>query len=180
MVACGRNGRPPQALGGVGFTAQGNFLGSYYRKKPAAGGPRVSWMFEGIDGDIVGDHGLSGHGAAGFELDRADKRLGTPTHAVIVASSENHPPDAPWILVPEEMLTHIVTLPGEPVADLIRADLTFFETPAGGAVFSTGSITFCGSLLTDAGDNDISRLMRNVLKRFLDPTPFEMPSPPSK
>ena len=170
-----RNGRPPQHLSGVGFTAQGHYLGSYYRKRPEAGDPRVTWMFEGIGADIFGDHGLGGHGAAGFELDRADKRLGTPSHAVVVASSENHPPDAPWVLVPEEHLTHTVTWPGEPAEKLIRADLTFFETPGGGAVFSTGSITFCGSLPSDNFDNDVSRLLGNVFDRFLDPRPFEMP-----
>ena len=171
-----RNGRPPQNLSGVGFTAQGHYVGSYYRKRPEAAAPRVAWMFEGIDGEIFGDHGLGGHGAAGFELDRADKRLGTPPHAVVVASSENHPPEAPWVLVPEEHLTHTVTWPGEPAEKLIRADLTFFETPKGGAVFSTGSITFCGSLPSHRFDNDVSRLLANVLDRFLDPTPFEMPS----
>jgi N,N-dimethylformamidase len=170
-----RNGRPPQHLCGVGFTAQGNFLGSYYRKHPEAADARVAWMFDGIDEETFGDHGLSAHGAAGFELDRADKRLGTPAHAVVVASSENHPPDAPWVLVPEEMLTHIVTWSGEPAKDLIRADMTFFECPNGGAVFSTGSITFCGSLVTNNFDNDVSRLLDNVLTRFLDSEPFEMP-----
>ena len=170
-----RNGRPPQNLSGVGFTAQGNYVGSYYRKRPEAADPRVAWMFAGIDAETFGDHGLGGHGAAGFELDRADKRLGTPAHAVVVASSENHPPDAPWVLVPEEHLTHIVTWPGEPAEKLIRADLTFFETPRGGAVFSTGSITFCGSLPSRGCDNDVSRLLGNVLDRFLDPEPFEMP-----
>ncbi|WP_025771185.1 N,N-dimethylformamidase beta subunit family domain-containing protein [Thioalkalivibrio sp. HK1] len=172
-----RNGRPPQNLCGVGFTAQGNYAGSYYRKCPEAGDPRVDWMFEGIEGDVFGDHGLGGHGAAGFELDRADKRLGTPEHALVVAASENHPPDTPWVLVPEEQLTHIVTWPGEPYRDLIRADMVFFETPAGGAVFSVGSITFCGSLPSEGFDNDISRLLENVLRRFLDPEPFRMPDP---
>ena len=170
-----RNGRPPQNLSGVGFTAQGHYLGSYYRKRPEAGDARVAWMFEGIEDEVFGDHGLGGHGAAGFELDRADKRLGTPPHAVVVASSENHPPDAPWVLVPEEHLTHTVTWPGEPAETLIRADLTFFETPRGGAVFSTGSITFCGSLPSDGFDNDVSRLLANVFDRFLDAAPFAMP-----
>jgi N,N-dimethylformamidase len=167
-----RNGRPPQRLVGVGFTAQGNFVGSYYRIAPQARtNPAVAWMFEGIDGDIVGNFGLSGHGAAGFELDRADVRLGTPDNAIVVASSEAHPPEAPWVLVPEEHLTHIVTLPGEPVAKLIRADMTIFPTPGDGAVFATGSITYCGSLPCNAFTNSISRLTRNVLDRFLTPGP---------
>lgn len=163
-----RNGRPPQRLCGVGFTAQGNFVGSYYRIKPEARRSRASWILEGLSDDIFGNHGLSGHGAAGFELDRTDHRLGTPSHALVLASSEGHEPDAPWVLVPEEYLTHLTTWPGEKPAQLIRADLTFFETPGNGAVFSTGSITFCGSLPTNNFDNDCSRLLGNVLDRFLD------------
>ena len=169
-----RNGRPPQELVGVGFTAQGAFSASYYRLKPAVRrNPRVAWMLDGIDDDIIGNFGLSAHGAAGFELDRTDKRLGTPAHAIVVAASENHPPQAPWVLVPEEYLTHLATTTGQPPAELIRADLTFFETAQGkGAVFSTGSITFCGSLPSQGYDNNISRLLANVLERFLDPRPF--------
>lgn len=133
-----RNGRPPQNLCGVGFTAQGNFVGSYYRKRQEAADSRAAWILDGIEDEKLGDFGLSGHGAAGFELDRTDKRLGTPAHAVVIASSENHPPDAPWVLVPEEQLTHLATWAGQPAKDLIRADMTFFETPNNGAVFSTG------------------------------------------
>lgn len=170
-----RNGRPPQNLSGVGFTAQGDFVGSYYKVRAEAKDPRVAWMFKGVKDKKLGDFGLSGRGAAGFELDRTDKRLGTPRHALVVAASEGHEPDAPWVLVPEEMLTHITTVPGEKPKDLIRADLTFFETPAGGAVFSTGSIAFCGSLPWNNYDNNISTLFGNVMKRFLDPKPFAMP-----
>ena len=165
-----RNARPPQKLVGVGFTAQGNFVGSHYRIVPdARKDPRTAWMFAGINDETIGGFGFSGHGAAGFELDRADVRLGTPTHAVVVAQSENHPPEAPWVLVPEEQLTHITTVPGQSHKQLIRADMTFFETPHNGAVFSTGSITFCGSLPHNGFDNSISTLLGNVLARFLDP-----------
>ena len=172
-----RNGRPPQRLAGVGFTAQGNFVGSHYRQLPDARTSRAAWILDGIGADeLIGGFGLSGHGAAGFELDRADKRLGTPSHAVVIAASEGHEPEAPWVLVPEEQLTHITTWAGKPANELIRADLTFFETPNNGAVFSTGSITFCGSLLHNRGVNNVSRLLRNVLGRFLDPNAqFPMP-----
>ncbi|MEM8975143.1 MAG: N,N-dimethylformamidase beta subunit family domain-containing protein, partial [Pseudomonadota bacterium] len=85
-----RNGRPPQALAGVGFSAQGQFEGSYYRRKVDAGDPDIGWIVAGIEGDILGDFGFSGGGAAGFELDRVDTRLGTPENVRIVASSEKH------------------------------------------------------------------------------------------
>jgi N,N-dimethylformamidase len=160
-----RNGRPPQQLAGVGFTSQGIFEGSYYRRQSGSADPRVTWIFEGVEDEILGDFGLSGGGAAGFELDRADKRLGTPLHAVVLASSEGHIPEN-FILVHEEMLTQYNTWPGEPAADLIRSDMVYFETPNGGAVFSVGSITFCGSLAHNQYDNNISRLVHNVLTRF--------------
>ncbi len=165
-----RNARPPQLLCGVGFTAQGNFVGSHYRiKTDARSNPRTAWMFDGVNDEIIGNFGLSGHGAAGFELDRADTKLGTPAHAQVVAQSEDHPPEAPWVLVPEEQLTHLTTFPGESHKQLIRADMTLFETPNNGCVFSTGSITFCGSLPHNNFDNNVSKLLHNVLTRFLDP-----------
>jgi N,N-dimethylformamidase len=163
-----RNGRPPQRLCGVGFTSQGPFEGSYYRRLPASRDPRVAWIFEGVPDETLGDFGLSGGGAAGFELDRADFRLGTPPHAVVLASSEKHDLTR-FVLVPEDWLTHVHTWPGDPPERLIRADMVYFETPRGGAVFSVGSITFCGSLSHDGYRNDISRVVDNVLRRFAAP-----------
>lgn len=160
-----RNGRPPQQLAGVGFSSQGQFYGSYYRRRPESRDARFSWIFEEIEEDVIGDFGLSGGGAAGFELDRADPRLGTPDNVTILASSENH--GDTFVLVPEEQLTHLTNWPGEPAESLLRADLVYFEVPGGGAVFSTGSITFCGSLPHNDFDNNISRMLENVLRRFL-------------
>jgi N,N-dimethylformamidase len=159
-----RNNRYPQQLAGVGFSAQGLFDSSYYRRLPASRDPRAAWIFDGVDDDILGDFGLSGGGAAGFELDRADVRLGTPGHALVLAASEAHGPS--FIVVPEELLSHIATLSGEPPERLIRGELVYFETPKGGAVFSVGSITFCGSLSHRGYDNNISQIMDNVVRRF--------------
>ncbi len=158
-----RNGKPPQALCGVGFSAQGQFNGSYYRRMPVT--EDLVWIFEGIKEDKIGDFGLCGGGAAGFELDRADTRLGTPSNTVILASSENHGED--FILVPEEMLTHITTLPGTPADELIHADMVWIENANGGCVFSTGSITFCGSLPHNNFDNNVSRLLLNIVRRLV-------------
>lgn len=161
-----RNGRPPQQLVGVGFSAQGIFQGVAYRRLPASFEERFAWMFKGIDETLIGDYGLSGGGAAGFELDRADPILGTPPNAVILARSE--PVPASFILPPEEILTHIETTTGETPADLMRGEIVYFETAGGGAIFSVGSITFCGSLWRDGWDGPISRLLENVLYRFRD------------
>jgi N,N-dimethylformamidase len=162
-----RNGRPPQQLVGVGFSAQGMFEGSYYRRVAGADDPRAAFILEGVTGDVIGDFGLSGGGAAGFELDRADARLGTPPGAIVIASSEKH--SSTFVVVPEEMLSHITTVTGEKPAQLLRADMTYVELPGGGAIFSVGSITFCGSLSHNRYDNDVSRILGNVLTRFRRP-----------
>ena len=167
-----RNDRPPQRLAGVGFSGQGQFVGSYYVREPGADDPRAAWIFEGVPDRILGDFGLSGGGAAGFELDRVDHRLGSPPNTLILATSEQH--GETFVVVPEELLTHIATWPGEAPEALIRSNMAFFETGRGGAVFSVGSITYCGSLADDGYDNNISRITRNVLDRFTDPAPFEV------
>ncbi len=154
-----RIGRPPQQLVGVGFTAQGNFIGTHYRRK--CFDPTYDWVFDGIEGDIIGDFGLSGGGAAGFELDRVDEGLGTPSNVVVLASSEGHEKD--FVLVPEEQLTHLTNLAGKPEKELLRADMVYFTLPGGGSVFSVGSITFCGSLPCHNFDNPVSQLLENVL-----------------
>ncbi len=160
-----RNGRPPQHLAGVGFTSQGDFEGTHYRRTEESHAPDLAWIFEGIDDEVLGDFGFSGGGAAGFELDRADVRLGSPPNVRVLAQSEDHPDH--FVLVPEELLTHLTTWAMKPIDQLIRADMIYFDVPGGGAVFSTGSITFCGSLPWNGGDNNISKLMENVLGRFL-------------
>ena len=160
-----RNGRPPQRLAGVGFTAQGEFQGTYYRRNSDLDA-KYEWVFDGVEDEILGDFGLSGGGAAGFELDRADFSLGTPRNTAVLASSENYPKH--FVLVPEEILSHIATRSGKPVSELIRSDIVIFETAKGGGVFSVGSITYCGSLPWNNFDNNISRMTANVLNRFLE------------
>jgi N,N-dimethylformamidase len=159
-----RNRRPPQQICGVGFSSQGRFEGTHYRVLPAARDPVYAWIFDGIDDDVIGDYGLSGGGAAGFELDRADDALGTPDGTVILARSENPTPS--HYTVPEEVLAGTLTITGEHVKDLVRAEIVYFEREGGGAVFSVGSITFCGSLWRNGFEGPVSRLLENVVRRF--------------
>lgn len=159
-----RNGRPPQRLAGVGFSSQGLFEGSHYRRLPAADDPKTSWIFDGVPEQVIGDFGLSGGGAAGFELDRAEEALGTPPGTVVLASSEGHGPS--FIPVFEDLLSHVNTLHGGPRDRLVRADMVYADLPSGGALFSVGSITFCGSLAHNGYDNPVSRILENVVRRF--------------
>jgi N,N-dimethylformamidase len=50
--------------------------------------------------------------------------------------------------------------------------MVFFETPKGGAVFSVGSMEWCGSLSHNQYRNNVSRITENVLKRFLSEEPL--------
>ena len=168
-----RIGEAPQTLVGIGTVATGFDASSYYRRRPESFDPRVAFMFAGIGRDeLIGDFGSLLGGAAGFELDAVDAHLGTPPHALVVARSEEHSPG--MMLSPDATDFHHTMLDGAQNPE-VCADLVFFETPNGGAVFSTGSITWIGSFAHNGYDNNVSRLTANVIKRFLDPTPFPMP-----
>lgn len=158
-----RNGRAPQLLAGVGFAAQGEFFGDPYLR--VCNDPQFDWVFEGVEEEIIGDFGFSGNGAAGFELDHIDFRLGTPAQTVLLARSVTR--ENGFMLVPEEQLTHLTNLSGGPEKDAKHADMIWAEFPEGGSVFSTGSITFCGSLPWNNFDNNVSTLLNNVLSKLL-------------
>ncbi|WBX84621.1 N,N-dimethylformamidase beta subunit family domain-containing protein [Sphingosinicella microcystinivorans] len=57
-------------------------------------------------------------------------------------------------------------------APVPAADMVFFETPNGGAVFSVGSMSWPGALSHNDYDNDIARITENVLRRFSDRKPL--------
>jgi N,N-dimethylformamidase len=163
-------GRPPQALAGVGFTAQGFDRSLPYRIQTAAIDERSRFIIEGIDTDVpLGGAGSVLGGPAGFEVDRADPALGTPENAVLVASARDFS-DAYQGAV--EDITTADSQQGGTVSELVRSDVVFFETGTGGAVFSVGSIAWCGALRDAGEETQVGRMTWNVLSRFLDETPF--------
>lgn len=164
-----RIGRAPNRLVGVGFAAQGFEKSGHYRRAAGADDPRAAFAFEGVRDEVIGDFGSLGGGAAGEEIDRCDLRLGSPPHALVLASSAGLSRD--MLRTKEEFLSTVPWFEDPKV----RADLTFFEGPNGGAVFSTGSITWCASLAHDGFSNNISAITANVLRRFLDEEPFVAP-----
>jgi N,N-dimethylformamidase len=170
-----RNGIPPEAVCGTGFSAQGFNFGRPYHRTEASTDPRAAWMFEGIGRDEpIGDFGLVFGGAAGSEIDSVDFDIGTPPHALVVAEATDFGVDFHW--VNEEFLHTHSAVNGEN-CPYVRCDMVFYETPRGGAVFSVSSIAFAGSLSHNRYENNVSRLLGNVLARFLDPQPFAPLSP---
>ena len=165
------NGRAPQRLVGVGFSATIFNRSTYYRRTEAGRLARYAFVFAGVgDDERIGDFGLRGGGAVGMEIDRWDRALGAPPNSVVLASSEDV--GIGGLLSVEEFVTTTRALDGVQNGR-VRADMVFFETPGGGAVWSTGSIAWATSLGSNGFDNNVSRITGNVLRRFLDPRPFE-------
>ncbi len=109
-------------------------------------------LFQGTglsNGDLIGVAGINGNGASGWEMDTS---IAGPASAGIVVSAngadDRGAPPANLVLLGRG------TNPG------FGADMTCYDTPAGGLVFSTGSISFIGSLI---GDNALQQIVRNVL-----------------
>jgi N,N-dimethylformamidase len=164
------NGRPPQRLVGVGFDGQVFTHSSPYRWLDGAKASGLKWLTDGIDLDKpLGDFGLRGNGAAGVEVDRFELTLGTPPDTVWLATADRL--GYGGTPAPEELRTLHRGIMGDQNAQ-VRADLVYFPTANGGAVFSTGSIAWVCALSHNDYDNNISRLANNVLKRFLDERPI--------
>jgi N,N-dimethylformamidase len=169
-------GLPPQRYFGVGFTAQGFDKNSPYKRMPDSFNPRAAFIFEGIGAnEEIGNFPslVLEEGAAGSELDRLDYVLGTPPHTLLLAQSYGHS-DA-YQQVVEEVNTSD-SRQGGTVNPLVHADLAFLEYPNGGAVFSTGSIAWSGSLSYNNYSNNVSRITENVLRRFSSDVPIPAPS----
>ena len=162
-------GRPPQKILGVGFTAEGFEESRPFRRMPDSYHRTVSWIMDGVEGEVFGDFGLARGGAAGVELDRYDLKLGTPPHTKILASSGGHSDN--YILVVEDVVYMHPGFGGtqEPK---VRADVTYYTAPNHGAVFSTGSIAWGSALPHNNYDNNVSRITRNVVDAFLKDGPL--------
>ena len=111
-------------------------------------------------------------GAAGSEIDSASVKRGTPPHALTVAAANNFGADFHWVV---EEYQHAHSAVNGENCPHVRCDMVFYETPNNGAVFSTSSIAFAGALSHNGYDNNVSRLLGNVVNRFLAPEPFALP-----
>jgi N,N-dimethylformamidase len=168
-----RLGRPPQQIVGVGMAAQGFERSAPYRKQVDAVASETAFVFDGVTGDVFGAQGCWGNGASGWEIDRADTDLGTPTGTWWLARSEGHARS--MLRTKEELLSFV-----EPFRDAkARSDVVL--APIGrGDVFAVGSMTWVGGLWNPDGEpTDVATITANVIRRFLDPTPLPRRAPPA-
>lgn len=162
-------GRAPQKIVGTGFASEGMDQSVPYRRMPDSWHKSVAWIFEGVEGELIGDFGLAGGGAAGVEIDRYDLSLGTPPHARILASSETFSDNYP--LVQEEIMYNHPGMGGTQHPG-VRCDMVYFTTPRHGAVFAPSSIAWGQALPCKGFDNNVSTVMDNVLRAFVRPGPL--------
>jgi N,N-dimethylformamidase len=160
------NGRSPALLVGLNYNFDNNYAmegGAPYKRLPGSYASRAAFIFDGVSGESIGHFGLFGNGAAGQEVDTKDPERGTPAHALHLARADTFPQHGS--LVAEQYKSNA----RGPIADML-----FFETPNGGAVFSVGSMSWAGALSHSEYDNDVSRITENVLRRFTDREPFTL------
>lgn len=146
-------GRPEAAVTGVRYTGEGYPFSAPFTIRTAS-----HWTLEGTGlavGDRVGkvgrnlfryidatgQHDINGGSASGWETDYIDP-LHSPANIVLIARATSH--DAAY-------------------NPAISGDITYYDHPGGGGVFSAGSINFGGSLIVD---DHLGTMVSNVLRRF--------------
>ncbi len=138
-------GKPESALLGVEYTTPGIGTYSFYKVQNYR-----HWVFENTNlsnDDTIGYYSVTGKSAFGASGHETDKRtIFSSTNTILLAKGQN----------PSKVGLTDFGAGG--------AEMTLYEHPSGGAVFSAGSISYIGSL---ALDRSISKITKNVLDNFL-------------
>ncbi len=157
-----RRARPEHRTLGVGLRAFGDGAATGYARA-ATDDPAAAIAFEGVDPGVEVDaQGEVLGGAAGYEVDGYDPRLGSPPDGVVLATARVGDGYEPW---PDDVIDD----PGG--GGPLRADLVVCRRPEGGAVFAVGSIAWTGCLAGD-DDNPVARVTENALAELARETPF--------
>jgi N,N-dimethylformamidase len=127
-----------------------------YERLPASDSPEARFVFEGVAGRVIGDQSREG-GVVFQEWDNTEEVTGFVLgngKPIALARSSAHSVATRWFGA---------------VKRRNHAEMTFFTTGRGGAVFSAGSMAWCLCL----HNSDVSLITSNVIDRFLDPAPFD-------
>lgn len=158
-------GRMQFSIVGVSWNAVGMVEGAPYCRTPASFDPRVAPLFEGIGADeLIGAKGAFLGAAASYEVDFANVLMGTPPDALVIATARM--PESCFYM-PFPILQAVGS---ESEVTRRRADMVYFETGKGGAVFSASSVGWNGALSYDQDQNAASQLTANVLRSFVGPS----------
>jgi N,N-dimethylformamidase len=159
-------GRSPNAIVGVSFSAQGwSKKAPGYQRLEDSYDKRAAFIFDGVEEELIGDFGLVMDGASGDELDRIDFELGTPTHTLRLATSQGKQSSF-YLITHEDLLVTDKNIDGTN-NDKVRSDMVYFEGNNGSAVFSLPAMGASGSLSHNNYNNNVSRILDNVIREFI-------------
>jgi hypothetical protein len=153
-----RNLNPPhseRAILGVAFRFDNYMTFAPYRVERS--GHRFFAGTGLANGDLIGQNGINGGAASGWEMDTSESGNAADGEAVLATGADDRgsPPNN------IEVLARGINQ-GE--NGNYGADMTYYETTGGGFVFSVGSLSFGGSLAQDA---QLQAIIKNVLNECL-------------
>lgn len=158
-------GRGPNKICGVAFAMEGWSKAQGYKRTAESFAGPASYLFDGIEEDLIGDFGYILGGAAGDECDRFDLSLGSPPQTVVLASATGF--GVEYQIVNEDMLIPMPHQDGTTRPDRVRSDMVLVPIHGGGGVFSGSSIAFVGAIAWNDFENNIAKLVNNVLDAFI-------------
>ena len=158
-----RHGRPERALLGVALSGFGDGPAAAYGRRVGPGDVAGDAIFAGLEPDEAIDAGgVVLGGPAGYEVDGADLRTGSPPETKVLAASRELAGYEPW---PDDVVDDADEKP-----PAIRAEMTLHGGDGRGYVFATGSIAWTGCLGED--DNPVARVTENALRELASDRPF--------
>jgi len=151
-------GRPEFGVTGTGMTLMGFGPARPFLRLAGPETEQWDWVFDGVPPGPIGRGGRVLGGAAGYEVDRADERLGTPMGTVVLARAEGFGPEY-------ESDANEYFPGGASERDASRrADLAARFHEGGGFVVSVGSVAWCGALPLHGSADGIGALTANILR----------------
>ncbi len=153
-----RRGRPSRRYVGVEHAAN-VFVHSAGRwgfvRAPASYEPGYAFLFDGIGDETIGDFGLNLGSAAAYEMDAVQDWPWQEGWEPVVLARAHHESFIPPMRMPAPA----------------TSDIALIAAPNGAAVFAAGSVAWTGSLSHNDYDNNVARITRNALERFLAAPP---------
>jgi N,N-dimethylformamidase len=152
-------GRSEFSVVGTGMTMMGFGPARPYSRRIAGDTEDYAWVFEGVTEHSFGMSGTVLGGAAGYEVDRTDRALGTHPETVVLAVATGF--DESYATDPNEFF------PTPKDRDRARvAKMVMRRTPQGGLIFGTGSVAWCGALPSAGETTSAGQITANVLRRM--------------
>ena len=133
-------------------------------RQPGSFDPRAAFIFDGVGPTSRSATSASSWAApAALEIDRLDHALGTPPHALVLATATASPTrTSTW----SRRSSRATREQGGTVSPFVRGDMVFFETPERRRGLLGGSIAWCGGALVRTATTTPSRGSRRTSAPF--------------